>query len=215
VPATTNGATPHLILREAARLFSVKGFHGTSTREIADAVGIRQPSLFHHFESKAEIAKALLAYDYERSPGLRGEPDLPDAPPAVRLYQSVRREVLVEITSDYDLRGLYLSPLLEEPEFAPWKAAVARYLAQTAEMIREGIRDGDFVDQDPGLVVDVFDAVINQAVRWTPEQHDPVKPDAVAGLVLRMVLKRPSRIPAIRAAADRALRAAGIEWPVS
>ena len=39
------------ILLEASLLFAQRGFFGTSTRDIADAVRIRQPSLFHHDRS--------------------------------------------------------------------------------------------------------------------------------------------------------------------
>lgn len=48
------------ILKACAELFAVHGFKGTSTRMIADRVGIRQPSLFHHFAKKADILEALL-----------------------------------------------------------------------------------------------------------------------------------------------------------
>ncbi|HRD62559.1 MAG TPA: helix-turn-helix domain-containing protein, partial [Nocardioides sp.] len=127
--------TTELILREAARLFSSKGFHGTSTREIADAVGIRQPSLFHHFPSKHAIAEALFQYDYDRSPGLQLRPELPDATPPVRLFQITRREVLVELTSAYDLRGLYLSALMDDPEFAHWRATYEQSLSAAGDLI--------------------------------------------------------------------------------
>lgn len=49
------------ILKACAELFAVHGFKGTSTRMIADRVGIRQPSLFHHFAKKADILEALIA----------------------------------------------------------------------------------------------------------------------------------------------------------
>lgn len=48
------------ILKACAELFAVHGFKGTSTRMIADRVGIRQPSLFHHFPKKADILAALI-----------------------------------------------------------------------------------------------------------------------------------------------------------
>lgn len=48
------------ILKACAELFAVHGFKGTSTRMIADRVGIRQPSLFHHFPKKADILDALI-----------------------------------------------------------------------------------------------------------------------------------------------------------
>src|ERR1700761_5422625 len=40
------------ILDAAAELFTNLGYASTSTRRIADAVGIRQASLYHHFATK-------------------------------------------------------------------------------------------------------------------------------------------------------------------
>ncbi|MEU6136087.1 TetR/AcrR family transcriptional regulator [Nocardioides sp. NPDC047086] len=48
------------ILQASASLFTSKGFAATSTREIAEAVGIRQASLYYHFVGKDEILAALL-----------------------------------------------------------------------------------------------------------------------------------------------------------
>ncbi|WP_408897736.1 TetR/AcrR family transcriptional regulator [Nocardioides sp. R1-1] len=206
--------TPDQILREAARLFATKGFHGTSTREIAEAVGVRQPSLFHHFASKHEIARALYAYDHGRSPGLQGRREVPEGTSAaVELYQGVRREILVEMTSAYDLRGLYLSALLEEPEFAEWHAAYHDAMARTRGVIERGIADGEFAATRTDVVTEILDATINQAVRWSGTQRERSLPDDVAVLALRLVILRPSRIPAIRRQADRLLAAAGTPWP--
>lgn len=48
------------ILRQATRLFAAQGFDGTSVQELADAVGIRKPSLLYHFESKDALRQAVL-----------------------------------------------------------------------------------------------------------------------------------------------------------
>ena len=56
--------TRERILREASRLFARKGFHGTSSREIAEAVENRQPSLSHHFPSKRDIMSELNDKDH-------------------------------------------------------------------------------------------------------------------------------------------------------
>lgn len=48
------------ILDAAAELFTTQGYATTSTRAIADAVGIRQSSLYHHFATKDDILEELL-----------------------------------------------------------------------------------------------------------------------------------------------------------
>ncbi|SBT05523.1 Transcriptional regulator, TetR family, putative (modular protein) [Candidatus Accumulibacter aalborgensis] len=48
------------LLRAAARLFVEKGFGATTTRDIAEAVGMRSGSPFYHFRSKQDLLKAAM-----------------------------------------------------------------------------------------------------------------------------------------------------------
>ena len=49
------------LLHAAARLFVEKGFDATTTRDIAQAVGMRSGSPFYHFRSKQDLLKAAMA----------------------------------------------------------------------------------------------------------------------------------------------------------
>lgn len=62
-------ATKEKILKKALELFSTYGYDAVSVGTIADAVGIKAPSLYNHFESKKAIFDAIVeatAAQYEK-----------------------------------------------------------------------------------------------------------------------------------------------------
>lgn len=52
--------TKEKILDAAQDLIQTRSFHGFSFQDLADRVGIRKPSLYHHFDSKEALAVAVL-----------------------------------------------------------------------------------------------------------------------------------------------------------
>ena len=49
------------IVAEATRLFAERGYEGTSMGDLAERVGLRKASLFHHFESKDALYATVLS----------------------------------------------------------------------------------------------------------------------------------------------------------
>ena len=56
----TRTSTPQRILDAAEDLFAQKGYSATSLGDVADAVGIRSPSLYNHFKNKEALYEAVL-----------------------------------------------------------------------------------------------------------------------------------------------------------
>ena len=54
------GDTKGRILAQAVRLFAVLGYEAVTVETIADAVGIKAPSLYKHFKSKRDIFESIL-----------------------------------------------------------------------------------------------------------------------------------------------------------
>lgn len=88
------------ILHAASKLFLSKGFSATSTRDIAEAAGIRQPSLYYHFATKADILHAVVLATVE--PSLVKARSLSEDPSLTMLERLMR---LV----DFDVRLLWES----------------------------------------------------------------------------------------------------------
>jgi AcrR family transcriptional regulator len=61
ITARAREETHARIVAEARRLFAERGFHATTTRELAAAAGIAAGTLFNYFKGKEELASWLVA----------------------------------------------------------------------------------------------------------------------------------------------------------
>ena len=118
------------ILDAAAELFTTHGFANTSTRSIADAVGIRQSSLYHHFKTKDDILEDLL--EGTVLGGLkfaRAVADLPlgEGTPGSRLHAVALYDGTQLCSSRWNLGILYHLPETRGGRFA-------RFLADRQEL---------------------------------------------------------------------------------
>ena len=110
------------ILDASAELFTTRGFATTSTHQIADAVGIRQASLYYHFPSKTEIFLTLLKSTVEPSMALAAELGTSDASPAQRLWALVAAETHLLLSTRWNVGRLYQLPIVASEEFAEFHA---------------------------------------------------------------------------------------------
>ncbi|KMS90771.1 MULTISPECIES: TetR/AcrR family transcriptional regulator [Streptomyces] len=78
------------ILKEAARLFAERGFHGVGVDEIGAAVGISGPGLYRHFPGKdAMLAELLVGISGQLLTGAKRRLAEADGVPATRILDSL------------------------------------------------------------------------------------------------------------------------------
>src|SRR3954452_25202646 len=98
------------ILDAAGELFTTLGYTATSTRTIAEAVGIRQASLYHYFKTKDDILCALLSETV--TPTLIVFDSLADTVPTLSAAQHLHALALFDgrqlLDGRWNLGALYL-----------------------------------------------------------------------------------------------------------
>jgi AcrR family transcriptional regulator len=150
------------ILDAAAELFTTHGYASTSTRRIADAVGVRQASLYHHFATKDDILDALLAGTVDEPLRLADKLIAEQGPAVPRLHALVVADVTQLCDSTWNLGALYLLPELRVDRFDEFRQHRAelrdRYRELAAAVIAEC--DGP-VDADE-LPFRLVESVINR-----------------------------------------------------
>lgn len=146
--ATAATGTKHDILVAASRLFWRHGYRGTTTREIATAVGIQQPSLFHFFPNKAAIMETLLSISIDDTLAASEAALVGEGSATERLHRYLAWDLEELHTMPYVLAGVHSVDILNTPGFETWAAKSGRLYGNLRELIAQGIRAGEFLPQN-------------------------------------------------------------------
>jgi AcrR family transcriptional regulator len=194
------------ILYQAGKLFCEKGFAGTSTRDIAEAAGLQQSSLFHYFRTKEAILVALseraLVKPLMTLDQIRAE----DGTPVEHLYRIVYTHVEHLLSRPVDLIAVFFSPMeLPRSRFRRYLSDLDRYVDGIAEVIQSGIDGGDFIDGDARLEALRILGMCNvRTLRWywkTGNLSEREIADDFARTALRSLVEDPAslkQLPAVK-----------------
>ena len=153
------------ILRIAMRLFSQRGFRGTTTKEIALAAGVSEAMVFRHFATKEELYSAIL----DHKACLHDEMDpLQIVGEAVKrkddagVFEGIALNALTQHESDPEFQRLLLHSALEEHELAQmfWEKFVRRVYRTLGNYIRQRQRDGAMIGIEPAIIIRAFIGMI-------------------------------------------------------
>jgi AcrR family transcriptional regulator len=165
------------IIDAAARVFAERGFHGATTQDIADVLGIRQASLYYYFASK-EAALELVC--------LKGVEGFFEAAKAIAAGPGSARNRLARLIDSH------LSPLLDRSDYVrvflnerqhlptesrrrigKWSRGLERIFE---DVLKEGVRKGEFrSDMDTRLTALAILGMANAVASWYRKEEVPIE----------------------------------------
>ncbi len=151
------------ILDAGAELFTTLGFASTSTRQIAEAVGIRQASLYYHFATKEEILDVLLAATL--SPALsfaEALGELEDPGPVVRLHALARYDAGILLRGRWNTGALYLLPEVRTGHLRSFQDNRLALFERYRELSRRVVEEIDGVRGAEVLTFHLVESIVTQ-----------------------------------------------------
>ena len=140
-----------LIIESAAKLFSRHGFGGTTTREIARAIGVSEATVFKHFATKEQLYAAIIEAKAQTQQVLGVIGPLAEARDDAALLRTLAAELIERMQSDPTLMRLLFFSALEGHALADlfFRARVETLDVFLSRYIADRIAAGGFRPADP------------------------------------------------------------------
>lgn len=188
------GVTPDAarrLLLGAVDAFAERGFHATTTRDIASRAGMSPAALYIHYRTKEELLYQISRVGHERSVAILEDAAGVEGSLAARLDFAVRTFVCWHAEHHTTARVVqYELAALDAEHYAEIVGMRRRTEEVLRALLDEGVAAGEFTVPDVrGTAVAVLSLCIDVA-RWF-RPSGPRTPEEIgalyAGLVLRMV----------------------------
>lgn len=163
--------TREKITEEALTLFSTKGYKGTSVKNIADAVGIKDSSLYKHFKSKRDIFNTIVQEMQNRMSGLSLLAGLPSGDFEVEANAygkltvddllGLSRQIFLFYLKDDFVSRFWRMAMMEQYHSPEIYAVFHRIfmeesISYQANLFRDMIQQGYFISIDPEIMAVSF-----------------------------------------------------------
>lgn len=175
------------ILDVAEQLFSERGYHATSMRDLARALDLKGGSLYSHISGKEELLWRIL----ERAADEFHAAILPFAggsgDPAVRLRAAIHAHVRV-IADNLDAATVYFHEwrFLSEPRRSLFLERRRSYEQLLRGLVAEAVAAGAFSAVDPKWATLLILSVVNWLYHWY-DPTGPLTPDEIADRFIEMM----------------------------
>ncbi|MBE1447350.1 TetR/AcrR family transcriptional regulator [Paenibacillus sp. OAS669] len=185
------------ILACARTLIVTGGYNGFSYADIADVVGIRKASIHHHFPSKVDLVRTLVArYRKEAEAGMANlELQVSDPLEQLRYYTGYWEACIADASAPFCVCALLASqlPVLPEEVALEVRAHFSYLSAWLTSVLERGVLQGQFqLMNTPRDEAETFMATVHGAMLSARAYGDP----KIFGVVTDTLLERlVSRFP--------------------
>lgn len=176
------------IITIASDLFSERGYHGTSMRDLAKTLDLQGASLYSHIKSKEEMLWEIVNHVADEF--LRQVQAIPQAMPVEqRMAQLVRRHLSV-IANELQYVTVFYQEwkFLDEPLREAIKGRRDAYEGYFRQTIEEGMQKGVFAVEDAHLATVFVLSALNWTYHWF-RPHGPMTIEQVANQYTTFVLR--------------------------
>lgn len=182
-------------LAAAVDLFSANGYENTTLEEVAQLLGVTKPFIYAYFQSKVQLLAEICAYGISSSQeAITSVKNLEAAP-----YEKLELFAHRFVTAVLEGRKQIAIFTREEKNLLP--ADLEKINAMRREfdrdlinLLREGMKSGEFEINDPHLVSLAIGGMVSWAYVWYRESGR-LSRDELAGsmtrLILNMVVAKP------------------------
>jgi TetR/AcrR family transcriptional regulator, cholesterol catabolism regulator len=170
------------LTRAAARLFAERGYQGTSLADLAEAVGVQKPSLYHHIAGKED-----LLWDVAQEGAAAFHAALDDVPEHDRIRLAMRAHLAV-VAAQLDVATVFVREwrFLSDEHRDAFVAERRRYEERIRDLFRDGVEQGELrVDLDVATAALLFLSAANWAYTWLRPGADT---DALADRLYAVLL---------------------------
>lgn len=188
---TRGGETRARLLRAAVTAFAERGFHGTSTRDIAAAAGMSPAAVYVHYRSKEELLDQIARTGHEQVLALVRNAVATHEAPADQLAAAVRDFAVHHAHTHAGARVVNYELAALTPENAGAVREMRREIsAELRALVERGVADGSFDCPDPRLAATALLSLGIDIARWYRDEHSLTPEelgDAYAAMALRIV----------------------------
>ncbi len=159
------------IVLAAAKLFSKKGYNGTSFDEIADMVGLHKSSIFHYFKNKEELLLQVLGTSInEVSVNLENIVSDEGLEPEEKLKRAIGNHITLLIKYSHNV-NVYFNDLrnLSKRNQSMYLGKREKYETTFENILAEMQAKGFFKNLDVSVVSKGLLAMLNWVNKWYRE----------------------------------------------